>query len=396
MEKRRLYMDYSATTPVKKEVLDEMMPYLTDYFGNASSFHTFGREAKNALDKARGQVANLINAKPNEIYFTAGGSESDNWALEGVAFAHRAKGNHIITSKIEHHAILHTCEYLEKHHGFEITYLDVDSEGKISLEQLENSIKENTILISIMFANNEIGTIQPIKEIGEIAKKHKVLFHTDAVQAAGNIPVDVKELNVDLMSMSSHKIYGAKGIGSLYIKTGTKLHNFVHGGAQERRRRAGTENIPAIVGYGKAAELAKENMENHVATLTRLRNKLIDGILEKIPYTTVNGSLTDRLPGNVNFGFEFIEGEGILLMLDMLGIAASSGSACTSGSLDPSHVLMALGLPHEKAHGSLRLTVGDFTTEDDIDYIIENLPGVIERLRSMSPLYANLKKEMNK
>lgn len=387
MEKRRLYMDYSATTPVKKEVLDAMMPYLTDYFGNASSFHTFGREAKNALDKAREQVANLVNAKPSEIYFTAGGTESDNWALEGVAFAHREKGNHIITSKIEHHGILHTCEYLEKHHGFEVTYLDVDSEGKVSLEQLEAAIKDNTILISIMFANNEIGTVQPIAEIAKIAKKHNVLFHTDAVQAAGNIPIDVKELDVDLMSMSSHKIYGPKGIGALYIKTGTKLHTFVHGGAQERRRRAGTENIPSIVGYGKAAEIAKSNMENHVKNLTELRAKLINQILEKIPYTRVNGSLDDRLPGNVNFSFEFIEGEGILLLLDMLGIAASSGSACTSGSLDPSHVLMAIGLPHEIAHGSLRLTIGDFTTEDDIDYIIEHLPAVIERLRSMSPLY---------
>lgn len=387
MEKRRLYMDYSATTPVKKEVLDAMMPYLTDYFGNASSFHTFGREAKNALDKAREQVANLVNAKPSEIYFTAGGTESDNWALEGVAFAHREKGNHIITSKIEHHGILHTCEYLEKHHGFEVTYLDVDSEGKVSLEQLEAAIKDNTILISIMFANNEIGTVQPIAEIAKIAKKHKVLFHTDAVQAAGNIPIDVKELDVDLMSMSSHKIYGPKGIGALYIKTGTKLHTFVHGGAQERRRRAGTENIPSIVGYGKAAEIAKSNIENHVKNLTELRAKLINQILEKIPYTRVNGSLDDRLPGNVNFSFEFIEGEGILLLLDMLGIAASSGSACTSGSLDPSHVLMAIGLPHEIAHGSLRLTIGDFTTEDDIDYIIEHLPAVIERLRSMSPLY---------
>lgn len=387
MEKRRLYMDYSATTPVKKEVLDEMMPYLTDYFGNASSFHLFGREAKSALDKAREQVANLVNSKTNEIYFTAGGTESDNWALEGVAYAHREKGNHIITSKIEHHGILHTCEYLEKHHGFEVTYLDVDSEGKVRIEDLEAAIKDTTILISIMFANNEIGTIQPIKEIGEIAKKHKILFHTDAVQAAGNIPIDVKELNIDLMSMSSHKIYGPKGIGALYIKTGTKLHTFVHGGAQEKRRRAGTENIPSIVGYGKAAEIAKANMQNHIETLTNLRAKLIDGILAKIPYTRVNGSMEDRLPGNVNFSFEFIEGEGILLMLDMLGIAASSGSACTSGSLDPSHVLMAIGLPHEIAHGSLRLSIGDFTTVDDIDYIIEQLPAIIERLRSMSPLY---------
>ena len=393
MEKRRIYMDYSATTPVKKEVVEEMMPYLTDYFGNASSFHSFGREAKEALDKARSQVASLINANPNEIYFTAGGTESDNWAIEGVAFAHKNKGNHIITSKIEHHGVLHPCEYLEKHHGFEVTYLDVDSEGRIDLEQLKNSIKDTTILITIMFANNEIGTIQPIKEIAEIAKEHKIIFHTDAVQAAGNINIDVKELGVDLMSMSSHKIYGPKGIGALYIKRGTKLHTFVHGGAQERRKRAGTENIPAIVGYGKAAEMAKENMDNHIESLTKLRTKLINGILEKIPYTRINGSLTHRLPGNVNFGFEFIEGEGILLLLDMLGIAASSGSACTSGSLDPSHVLMAIGLPHEIAHGSLRLSIGDFTTEEDIDYIIDNLPKVIERLRSMSPLYETFVRE---
>ena len=393
MEKRKIYMDYSATTPVKKEVVEAMMPYLQDVYGNASSFHSFGREAKTGLDKARAQVANLINAKPNEIYFTAGGTESDNWAIQGVAMSLKNKGNHIITTKIEHHGVLHVCEYLEKHLGFEVTYLDVDSEGKISLTDLENSIKDTTILISIMYANNEIGTIQPIKEIGEIAKKHKIIFHTDAVQAAGSVHIDVKELNVDLMSMSSHKIYGPKGIGALYIKTGVKLHPFVHGGAQERRRRAGTENMPAIVGYGKACEMAKENMDEHIATLTRLRDKLRDGILESTPYTIVNGSLEDRLPGNMNFSFEFIEGEGILLLLDMMGIAASSGSACTSGSLDPSHVLMAIGLPHEKAHGSLRLSIGDFTTDEDIDYIIEKVPPVIERLRSMSPLYNNKLKE---
>ncbi|WP_304339979.1 cysteine desulfurase NifS [Metaclostridioides mangenotii] len=392
MEKRRLYMDYSATTPVKQEVVDAMLPYYTEYFGNASSFHTFGREAKEALDKAREQVADLINAKPGEVYFTAGGSESDNWALEGVAFANREKGNHIITTKIEHHAILHTCEYLAKHHGFEITYLDVDSEGKIDLKELEDAIRDTTVLISIMFANNEIGTIEPIKEACAIAKKHDILFHTDAVQAAGNIPVDVKDLDIDLMSMSSHKIYGPKGVGAIYIKRGVKLHNLVHGGAQEKGKRAGTENIPAVVGYGKAAEIAKQNLPNHIETLTRLRKKLINGILEAIPFTRVNGSLDDRLPGNVNFAFEFIEGEGILLLLDMLGIAGSSGSACTSGSLDPSHVLLAIGLPHEIAHGSLRLTVGDFTTDDDIDYIIENLPKVIERLRSMSPLYDDAKR----
>lgn len=395
MEKRKIYMDYSATTPVKQEVLDAMMPYFTETFGNASSFHSFGRDAKNVLDKSRETVANLINAKPNEIYFTAGGTESDNWAIEGVAFANKAKGNHIITSKIEHHGILHVCEYLEKHHGFEVTYLDVDADGRVNAEDVEKAITDKTILISIMFANNEVGTIQPIKEIGEIAKKHNVIFHTDAVQAAGNIPIDVKELNIDLMSMSSHKIYGPKGIGALYIRTGVKLHTFVHGGAQERRRRAGTENIPGIVGYAKACELAKANMEEHIERLTALRAKLIDGILERIPHTKVNGSLEHRLPGNVNFSFEFIEGEGILLMLDMLGIGASSGSACTSGSLDPSHVLMAMGLPHEIAHGSLRLSIGDFTTEEDIDYIIDNLPKIIERLRSMSPLYNKLEKGGN-
>ncbi len=387
MEKRRLYMDYSATTPVKKEVLDEMMPYLTDYFGNASSFHLFGREAKSALDKSRKQVASLINANANEIYFTNGGSESDNWALEGTAFSRRDKGNHIITSKIEHHAILHTCEYLKKVHGFEVTYLDVDEDGKVDLEQLKREIKDTTILVSIMYANNEIGTIQPIKEIAKIAHEHGALMHTDAVQAAGNIEVDVKDLDVDLMSMSSHKIYGPKGIGALYIKKGIRIHNLIHGGAQEKNKRAGTENIPSIVGYGKAAEMAEKNMQNHINELTRLRTKLVEGVLETIPHTKLNGHKEDRLPGNSNFSFEFIEGEGILLLLDQLGIAASSGSACTSGSLDPSHVLMSIGLTHEWAHGSLRLTVGDFTTEDDIDYILENLPGVISRLRQMSPLY---------
>ena len=390
MEKRRLYMDYSATTPTKKEVVEEMMPYFTETFGNASSFHLFGREAKKALDMSRKRVASLVNADPNEIYFTNGGSESDNWALEGTAFARRDKGNHIITSKIEHHAILHTCEYLEKVHGFEVTYLDVDANGKVDLEQLKREIKDTTILVSIMYANNEIGTIQPIKEITEIAHAHGALMHTDAVQAAGNIPVDVKDLGVDLMSMSGHKIYGPKGIGSLYIRKGVRIHNLIHGGAQERKKRAGTENIPAIVGYGKAAEMAKENMEHHIAELTRLREKLIAGVMERIPHTRLNGHRTDRLPGNTNFSFEFIEGEGILLLLDQVGIA---GSACTSGSLDPSHVLMAIGLTHEWAHGSLRLTVGDFTTDEDIDYILEKLPPVIERLRMLSPLYNTYLKE---
>ncbi|TQQ84610.1 cysteine desulfurase NifS [Peptacetobacter hominis] len=389
MEKKRIYMDYSATTPVKKEVVDEMLPYFSEGFGNASSFYDYGHEAKAALEKARERVASLINAEPAEVFFTAGGSESDNWAIKGAAFElqRKGKGNHIITSKIEHHAVLHTCEYLEKNFGFEVTYLDVDEDGKVNPEDVRKAIKDNTILITIMFANNEIGTIEPIEEIAKVAKENKILFHTDAVQAAGNIPIDVKAMGIDMMSMSSHKIYGPKGIGALYIRKGVKIDNLVHGGAQEKRRRAGTENIPAIVGYGKAAELAKENLENHISELTRKRNRLIEGILEKVPYTKINGSLEDRLPGNVNFSFEFIEGEGILLLLNHFGISASSGSACTSGSLDPSHVLLSIGLPHEIAHGSLRLTVGDFTTDEDIEYIIETLPGIIERLRSMSPLY---------
>lgn len=391
MENRKIYMDYSATTPVKKEVLDEMLPYFTEHFGNASSHYSFGEEAKAGLEKAREQVASLINAEASEIYFTAGGSESDNWAIEGATLKLKEKGNHIITSKIEHHAVLHTCEYLEKRHGFEVTYLDVDEDGKISLDELEKAIKDTTVLITIMFANNEIGTVEPIKEIAEIAKKHKVLFHTDAVQALANINIDVKDLGIDMMSMSSHKIYGPKGIGALYIRKGVVIDNLIHGGAQERKKRAGTENIPAIVGFGKACELAEKNFDNHVKHLTTLRDKLINGIEEAIPYMRVNGHRTDRLPGNANFAFKYIEGEGMLLLLDHVGIAGSSGSACTSGSLDPSHVLLAIGLPHEIAHGSLRLTVGDFTTEEDIDYIIEQLPMIVERLRSMSPLYDEAK-----
>lgn len=391
MENRKIYMDYSATTPVKKEVLDEMLPYFTEHFGNASSHYSFGEEAKSGLEKARRQVASLINAEASEIYFTAGGSESDNWAIEGAALKLKEKGNHIITSKIEHHAVLHTCEYLEKRHGFEVTYLDVDEDGKISLEELEKSIKDTTVLITIMFANNEIGTIEPIKEIAQIAKKYKVLFHTDAVQALANVKIDVKDLGIDMMSMSSHKIYGPKGIGALYIRKGVVIDNLIHGGAQERKKRAGTENIPAIVGFGKACELAENNFDSHVKHLTTLRDKLIEGIENAIPYMKVNGHRTARLPGNANFAFKYIEGEGMLLLLDHVGIAGSSGSACTSGSLDPSHVLLAIGLPHEIAHGSLRLTVGDFTTEEDIDYIIEQLPMIVERLRSMSPLYDEAK-----
>lgn len=388
---KRIYLDYSATTPAKPEVVEAMLPYFTETFGNASSIHAFGRDAKNTLNRTREVVADFINASADEVYFTGGGSESDNWAIKGVAQAYRTKGNHIITTTIEHHAVLHTCDALEKD-GFEVTYLPVDSEGKISLEALEAAIKENTILISIMAVNNEIGTVQPIAEIGALAKSKGVLFHTDAVQALGNIALDVKAMNIDLMSVSSHKIYGPKGVGALYVKKGVKIRNLIEGGAQERKRRAGTENIPGIVGFGKAVELAKENFDNHVKHLETLRDRLMNGIMEKIPYVKLNGHRTDRHPGNVNVCFEFIEGESLLLSLDLVGVAGSSGSACTSGSLDPSHVLMAIGLPHEIAHGSLRLTIGDFTTEEDVDYTIEKLIEIVDRLRSYSPLYDKAKK----
>ncbi len=387
---KRVYLDYSATTPVKKEVLEEMYPFFNESFGNPSSVYSYGREAKQAVDKARDRIAQAIGANSNEIYFTAGGSEADNWAIKGIAYANKNKGNHIITTKIEHHAILHTCEYLEKN-GFEVTYLNVDEFGMINLKDLEKEITEKTILITIMSANNEIGTLHPIKEIGDIAKKHDVYFHTDAVQAFGNIKLDTKESNIDLMSISAHKIYGPKGIGALYVKKGVNIHSLIHGGAQEKRRRAGTENVPGIVGFGKAAEMAMANLDNHVSTTTALRNKLIEGVFNRIPHVRLNGHPTLRLPGNANFCFEYIEGESLLLSLDVLGISGSSGSACTSGSLDPSHVLMALGLSHEIAHGSLRLTVGDFTDESDIEYVLEQLPKIVERLRQMSPLYEKVK-----
>lgn len=387
---KRIYLDYSATTPVKQEVVDAMLPYFTEVFGNPSSIHAYGRDARNVINNVRESIAKHLNAGADEIYFTGGGSESDNWAIKGIAQAYRQKGNHIITSTIEHHAVLHTCEALEKE-GFEVTYLPVDAEGKISLEALEAAIKPETTLITIMAVNNEIGTVQPIAEIGALAKAKGVLFHTDAVQALGNIPLDVKAMNIDLMSMSSHKIYGPKGIGALYVKKGVKIKNLIEGGAQERKRRAGTENVPGIVGFGKAVELAFENFDNHVQHLETLRNRLMAGILEKIPYVKLNGHKTDRHPGNVNVCFEFIEGESLLLSLDLVGIAGSSGSACTSGSLDPSHVLMAIGLPHEIAHGSLRLTIGDYTTEEDVDYTVEKLIEIVERLRSYSPLYDKAK-----
>ncbi|MDD2573680.1 MAG: cysteine desulfurase NifS [Bacillota bacterium] len=386
MTKRRVYVDNSATTPVHPQVLEEMLPFFNENFGNPSSVHSFGRQAKKAMDKARERVAVALGAKTEEIFFTGSGTEADNWAVKGVALANKDKGNHIITTKIEHHALLHTCEYLEKH-GFEVTYLDVDEYGLISLKQLEEAIKDSTILISIMFANNEIGTIQPIGEAARIAKEKEIYFHTDSVQAMGNVKIDVKELGVDLLSISGHKIMGPKGIGVLYIRKGVRLDNLIHGGAQERRRRPGTENVAAVVGMGKAAQLATENLEQHIRDMTSLRDKLINGIYERIPHVKLNGHPTERLANNVNFSFEFIEGEALLLSLDMVGIAASSGSACTSGSLDPSHVLMAIGLSHEIAHGSLRLSLGEINTDEDVEYILEQLPPIVERLRSLSPLF---------
>ena len=381
-----VYMDYAATTYTKQEVLEEMLPYFTEFYGNPSSIYSISRETKKAIDKARNRVAKAINADPTEIYFTGGGSEADNWVIKGIALANQNKGNHIITTKIEHHAVLHTCEYLEKQ-GFEVTYLDVDEEGSIRLEDLKNAIKPNTILVTIMTANNEVGTIQPIKEIGDICKERKIFFHTDAVQAIGHMDMDVKEMEIDALSLSGHKIYGPKGVGVLYLRKGIRIHNLVHGGAQERNRRAGTENVAGIVGLGKAIELAMENLKEERERLTYLRDKLIKGLLE-IPYSKLNGPEGDRrLPGNVNISFEFIEGESVLLMLDAKGICASSGSACTSGSLDPSHVLLAIGLPHEVAHGSLRLTMGAKTTEEEVDYVIETVPAIVQRLRDMSPLY---------
>ena len=392
---KNVYMDYSATTYVKPEVFEEMKPYFTEKFGNPSSFYGLARETAKAVMEGKDKIAKALNADPAEIYITGGGSEADNWALKGIASAYKNKGNHIITTKIEHHAILHACEFLEKN-GFEVTYLDVDEEGFINLEELKNAITDKTILVSVMFANNEIGTIEPVKEIGAICHERGVLFHTDAVQAVGHVPIDVKDMNIDLLSLAGHKIYGPKGIGVLYIKKGVRIHNLIHGGGQERGRRAGTENIAGIVGLGKAMELANANLEEHSKRLTALREKLIDGLL-KIPYTRLNGPRGDkRLPSNVNVCFRFIEGESILLSLDFEGICASSGSACTSGSLDPSHVLLAIGLEHEIAHGSLRLTMGDGTTEEDVDYVLEKIPPIIQRLRDMSPLWDDSKKKGDK
>jgi len=387
-----VYLDNAATTPVRPEVFEEMKPYFTQYFGNASSIYDIAKTSKKAMDKARKQIADAIGALPEEIFFTGCGSESDNWALKGTADALSKKGKHIITTKIEHHAILHTGAFLENH-GFEVTYLNVDKDGIVDIDELKAAIRKDTILISVMFANNEIGTIEPIAEIGKIAHEHGILFHTDAVQAMGHVKINVNEMNIDMLSMSGHKIGAQKGIGVMYKRKGVRISNLIHGGAQEQTQRAGTENIPAIVGLGKAVELSQEEMEETNARITKLREKLKNGILEKIPYSHFNGHPTKRLPGNTNFSFEFVEGESMLLMLNMKGICASSGSACTSGSLDPSHVLMAIGLPHERAHGSLRFTIGRENTEADIDYVLEVLPPIVSRLREMSPLYADFLKK---
>lgn len=380
------YFDNAATTRVSPEVMETIKDFYTENYFNPSSIYKPAQRCKDLVEKARKQVADAFNADPKEIYFTSGGTESDNWAIKGIAEAYSDKGRHIITSAIEHHAVLHTCEFLESK-GFEVTYLPVDEDGLVSVEDLKAAIRPDTILITIMFANNEIGTIQPIAEIGKIARENGIIFHTDAVQAAGHVPIDVKEMNIDLMSMSGHKLYAPKGVGALYIRKGIKIKNLLHGGQQERGRRATTENVPGIVGLGKAVEDAVSHMEEEAKRQAYLRDKIMDSILSKVEYCRVNGSREKRLPGNVNISFEFIEGESILLLLDMNGICGSSGSACTSGSLDPSHVLLAIGLPHEKAHGSLRLSLGRFNTEEEVDYVIEKIPPIIERLRQMSPLY---------
>lgn len=389
---KMIYLDNAATTRTAPEVVDAMLPYFTEFYGNASTVYEFGGKSKEAVAKAREIIANTIGAKENEIYFTAGGSESDNWAIKATAEAYKSKGKHIITSKIEHHAVLHTCQWLEQN-GFEVTYLDVDENGVIKLEELKKAIRPDTILITIMFANNEIGTIEPIAEIGKLAKEHDILFHTDAVQAFGQVPINVDELNIDMLSTSAHKLNGPKGIGFLYIRKGVKIRSFVHGGAQERKRRAGTENVPGIVGFGKAVELAAANMEERTKKEAELRDYMIERVMKEVPFTRVNGHRKNRLPNNVNFCFQFIEGESLLIMLDMKGICGSSGSACTSGSLDPSHVLLAIGLPHEIAHGSLRLTLGADTTKEDIDYTIDAIKEIVAQLREMSPLYEDYMKK---
>jgi len=383
---KRIYLDYAATTPTAPEVVEAMLPYFTDRFGNPSSIHSFGQEGKAAIEEAREKIANLIGAKQEEIIFTSGGTESNNSALKGVAYANQHKGNHIITTPLEHHAIIEPCNFLEKS-GFKVTYLPVDKDGLLNPEEVKKAITTKTILISAMHANNEIGTIEPIAEIGRIARERDIYFHTDAVQTFGHLPINVDELNVNLLSISAHKLCGPKGMGALYVKKGTRMVSFMHGGEQERRRRASTENVPAIVGFGKAVEIAEEKMEEEAKELTILRDKLIKGIFEKIDHVCLNGHPTKRLPNNINVSIEFVEGESMLLNLDMEGIAASTGSACSSSSLEPSHVLLALGLSPELAHGSLRFTLGRYTKEEEIDYVLEILPKIVDKLRSMSPLY---------
>lgn len=393
--KQTIYLDNAATTKTRPEVVEAMLPYFTEFYGNPSSVYEFSTPCKKAIAHAREIIANSLGAKSNEIYFTAGGTESDNWAIKATAEAYQGKGNHIITSRIEHHAVLHTCEYLEKR-GFEVTYLDVDENGMVKLEDLKKAIRPTTILISIMFANNEIGTIQPIREIGTIAKEHGILFHTDAVQAYCHVPINVDEYNIDMLSSSAHKINGPKGIGFLYIRTGIKTRSFIHGGAQERKRRGGTENVPGIVGYGKAVEIAQATMEERAAKERELRDYLMERIMAEVPYTRINGHRTDRLSNNVNVAFQFIEGESLLIKLDMAGICGSSGSACTSGSLDPSHVLLAIGLPHEIAHGSLRLTLNEENTKEEMDYVVEKVKETVEYLRGLSPLYEDFMKQQKR
>ncbi len=393
--KKLIYLDNAATTKTAPEVVEAMLPYFSEKFGNPSSVYRFASGNKEVISEQRDVIAGVLGARSNEIYFTAGGSESDNWALKAAAEAYADKGNHIITTKIEHHAILHTAEYLEKR-GFEVTYLDVDEDGKIRLEELKRAIRPTTILISVMFANNEIGTIEPVREIGEIAHEHGILFHTDAVQAFGQVPIHVDECHIDMLSASGHKLNGPKGIGFLYIRKGVKIRSFVHGGAQERKRRAGTENVPGIVGLGTAVKRAAGTMKERSEKERELRDYLIGRVLKEIPYCRLNGHRTDRLPNNANFSFRFVEGEALLIMLDGKGICGSSGSACTSGSLDPSHVLLAIGLPHETAHGSLRLTLSDETTKEDLDYVVDSLKEIVGTLRNMSPLYEDFIKKGNK
>lgn len=392
MSKNIIYVDHAATTYVKPEVFETMKPYFTDLYGNPSSIYSIGRESRKAVENARAQIAYCLGAHPTEVYFTGSGTEADNWAIKGAAFANRKKGKHLITSAIEHHAVLHAFEFLKKE-GFEVTYLPVNEKGFVNPEDLAGAIRPDTTLVSIMTANNEIGTIQPIKELASIAKEKGAIFHTDAVQAMGNIDVKVNDLGVDLLSMSAHKFYGPKGVGALYIRKGVRIDSFIHGGAQERNKRAGTENVAGVVGMAAALKLAYENLEEYNSHLRKLSNRLIDSVMDKIPYVRLNGDRENRLPGNVNFSFQFIEGESLLLMLDMKGIQASSGSACTSGSLDPSHVLLAIGLPHEIAHGSLRITFGEKNTEQDVDYIVDNLVEIVGKLRQMSPLYEDFVKK---